>query len=464
MSEASRRGLSPTFAGGISWSSICRLSHLACSLARRYRALGEERPNIDPLKIGVLKPMSSIRAPRSFWALGVLALVGCGSGDLADAGEMADTPEASMWEETFPTFTRHQIADFEGGGTVAFDVDGDGMQDVAALSGGSELVWFKNPTWEKFIITTGTDRYIFLAPYDVDGDGDTDLAIASEFALADSNNGGLIHWVEAPDDPTMGQEWNLHYIDAVPASHRIRWADLDGDGRKELLNLPIVGIGAIAPEYVGPSQLKAYWIPDDLTDAWETQVLDDTRLEVGHGIRVVDWDGDAAEDILTATNDGVHLFRPSLRGPPQHLAGGHDAPRPNRGSSEVSLGHLDGDRFVATIEPWHGTDAVIYTPGISEDDIWNRRVIGTEFEGGHGLAAADLNSDGYDEVIGGSRGGEGVLMIYRFLPNSDSWEKIAVDIGGITVGGLDVNDMNGDGALDIVAIGGGNVVWYENSR
>ena len=400
--------------------------------------------------------MPSIRVSRSLWAFGVLALAGCSG------------VEQSVWQEAFPTFTKHTIAELDGGSyAVAFDVDGDGMQDVVAFPGGrAELMWFKNPTWEKFNITTGTERLINMAPYDVDGDGDVDLAIASEFALGDSNNGGLIHWVESPDDPTTNQEWALHSIDAVPASHRVRWGDIDGDGRKELLNLPIIGIGVTGPEYVGASQFKAYRIPDDPTGAWEQQVLDDSRLEMAHGISVVDWDGDRAEDILTASNAGVFLFQPALGSQPRHIGAGLDAPRPNRGSSEVSLGTLGGDRFIATIEPWHGTDAVVYTAGDSGGGLWFREVIGTEFEGGHALIAADLNDDGYDEIVAGGRGGDWALMIYRYLPSPDSWEKIPLDIGGVAVSGLYISDINGDGAPDIVAIGGAtdNVVFYENSR
>ena len=400
--------------------------------------------------------MPSIRVSRSLWAFALLPLVGCGGG------------EQTVWQEAFPTFTKHTIAELDGGSyAVAFDVDRDGMQDIVAFAGGTEghLMWFKNPTWEKFNITTETERLINMAPYDIDGDGDIDIATASEFALNDSNNGGLIHWIESPDDPTTNQEWTLHSIDAVPASHRMRWGDIDGDGRKELLVLPIIGIGVIGPEYFGASTFRAYQIPGDPTGAWGQQILDDSRLEVAHGISVVDWDGDPAEDVLTASLDGVWLFQPGPGSQPRHIGAGLDAPRPNRGSSEVSLGTLGGERFVATIEPWHGTDAVVYTPSDSEGELWPREVIGTEFEGGHALIAADLNGDGYDEIVAGGRGGDWALMIYRYLPSSDSWEKIPLDIGGVAVSGLYIRDITGDGALDILAIGGAtdNVVLYENS-
>jgi hypothetical protein len=110
---------------------------------------------------------------------------------------------------------------------------------------------------------------------------------------------------------------------------------------------------------------------------------------------------------------------------------------------------------------------VIYTPGASATDLWKRQVLGSDFEHGHGLAAADFNGDGYDEVVGG--GGEGALteLIYRYVPSSQSWDKLELDVGGVAVSGIDVRDLDGDGALDIVAIGGSptnNVVWYENSR
>ena len=279
--------------------------------------------------------------------------------------------------------------------------------------------------------------------------------------------GGTISWAEAPADPTQSQDWTLHKIDAIPTSHRLRWADLDGDGKKELIVLPIFGVGSSAPSHAGAVQLKAYTIPKDPKAAsatWTAQVLDSTHLETAHGLEVVDWDGDKAADILTAANDGVDLFRPSLGKGAEHLGDGASGTAPDKGSSEVVLGNLGGDRFIATIEPWHGTDGVIYTPGAAASALWKRQVLGKDFEHGHGMVVADLNGDGYDEVIGG--GGQGAMteLIYRYVPSSRTWEKIKLDAGAVAVSGMDVTDINGDGALDIVVIGGSNVVWYESTR
>ena len=395
--------------------------------------------------------------------------VGSSAGSAGTSSAGASGAPAVQWSSTFPTFTKHTIASFSAGyAMVVVDIDHDGKEDVVALSSGSAgLVWFKNPSWTKYTITTAAKQLIFTAPYDVDGDGDVDLALVSDFDMNDTNGGGTVSWAEAPSDPTKTQDWALHSIDAIPTSHRLRWADIDGDGRKELVDLPLFGAGSSGTAHAGAVQLKAYFIPKDPKAAWTSKVLDDKHLEVAHGLEVVDWDGDKAEDLLTAANDGIDLFRPALGSAAEHLGAGKDGQAPNKGSSEVALGSLGGARFIATIEPWHGSDAVIYTPGASATELWVRKVIGSPFEHGHGLAAADFNRDGFDEVVGG--GGQGMMgqYIFRYLPSSGTWEQRELDLGGVAVSGIDLSDINGDGALDIVTIGGSptnNVVWYENSR
>jgi hypothetical protein len=374
------------------------------------------------------------------------------------------------WNSAFPTFTRHTIATFSSGySTCVADIDQDGLPDVVALSSASAgLVWFKNPSWTKYAITTKAAKLIHMDPHDVDGDGDLDLAFIGDFDMNDTAAGGTISWAEAPADPTVTQDWPTHAIGAIPTTHRVRWADIDGDGKKELLALPIFGAGSTGPAHAGAVQLTAFTMPaDPKTGKWTAKVLDDKRLEVAHALTIVDWDGDKAADFLTAANDGVDLFRPGPASAVLNIGPGKSGTAPDKGSSEAVRGSLGGARFVASIEFWHGTDAVIYTPGSTMAAAWTRQVIGAgDFQHGHGMAVADLNGDGFDEVIGG--GGQGTMaqIIYRYVPSSRTWDKISLDKGGVAVSAIEVGDLNGDGAMDIVSIGSSptnNVVWYQNS-
>ncbi len=387
-------------------------------------------------------------------------------GSLLTACQVADA------QRGFVTFSKHIIDEtmVGGYGVDIADVDGDGLLDIVALATSSgRFDWYKNPSWQRFTITSHSERNIAMAPHDIDGDGDVDLVLVSEFSLGQPTEGGAIHWFENPGNPVQNQEWAGHLIDEIPTSHRIKWGDVNGDGKLELVNLPIIGIGAEAPLYDVNLELTAYPIPlNPSTEPWPSVVLD-RSLQMAHGMQLVDWDNDNRTDILTASFQGVHLFQLGIQGTSvvkKQIGEGFTGERPGVGSSEVGMGTLGtGALFIASIEPWHGNEVVVYTPGRNSSSLWNRETIETEFVGGHALIVADLNNDGLDEIIAGHRSEPYNLYIYRFNNLDKEWRRIDLDIGGIGLAGLAVGDINGDGYMDIVGIGSGtrNVVYYENS-
>ncbi len=372
----------------------------------------------------------------------------------------------------FVTFSRHTVDDtFSGGyGVEIADIDGDEVKDIVALSTDpGNFVWYKNPGWLRYTITTQADRLIATAPHDIDQDGDVDLVLASEFALNNTSDGGLVQWFENPGNPTTNQEWESHVIDEIPTSHRVRWGDINGDGNMELLILPIIGKDATGPLFDIGAELTAYTIPPVPTrEPWPGVVLDDS-LQMAHGLVLVDWNGDARRDILTASFQGVQLFQLGIGGQMvsrRRIGAGYAGQRPESGSSEADLGELaTGERFVAAIEPWHGHEVVVYTAGTDPSDTWQRQAIDDTFAGGHALLVSDLDNDGADEIIAGHRSEPYGLFIYRFDAREEEWRRIDLDAGGIGLAGLAIDDMNGDGFADIVGVGTGtgNVVYYENN-
>src|SRR6516165_2685577 len=276
-----------------------------------------------------------------------------------------------------PRWRVHDVAEIPHGYQLAVaDVNADGRLDILALSSEQSVVeWYENPSWKSRAITTKTRKNISLAPLFREGYPEQGLALASDFALEESDRGGSIWWCDPPGVPEF--EWSLQLIGQIPTSHRLRWADLTGDGRLALVDAPIVGLGAKPPDYKVGARLTWFEMPEILLrghavgvrkpEEWTTHLIDDT-LTVVHGIQVLDWDGDGRDEILTASFEGVHLFHAlgrgaDLRWKRTQLAAGYEPATGaakgdlgvHRGSSEIGVGKVGGRRFLATIEPWQAT-------------------------------------------------------------------------------------------------------------
>ncbi len=375
-------------------------------------------------------------------------------------------------DDIFPKFKAHLIDRLPRGYKVGIvDIDRDGKPDIIGLATEpSCLVWFKNPSWERYVLTSKAKEYVDLAPFDIDGDGRTDLAIADEFGMSRTSSGGLLHWLKCPQDPT--QEWPMYAIGAEPTSHRVKWADIDGDGRKELVNAPIMGRNAKEPLWNVGVNLIWYKIPQPPTlSPWEPQTIDN-QLTVVHGMCVVNWDNDGRDDILVASFEGIHLYQPQKEGnsiswKKTKLGSGEQVNPNKRGSSEIDIGTVGPKkiRFLAAIEPWHGNNVVVYTPQSQPETLWQRSVIDTTFNEGHALVCGDLDGDGDDEIIAGYRGKVYGLYVYNCQDSMGRrWERIALDEGDMAASGLQVADINNDGKLDVICVGTAtsNIKWYEN--
>jgi hypothetical protein len=372
----------------------------------------------------------------------------------------------------------HTVAEIPSGYQVAVaDVNDDGRLDILALSSEESLVtWYENPSWKARPITTATRHNISLAPLFRSGYPQRGLALASDFALNDSTSGGNVWWGDPGN--SLDSEWSLRLLGRIPTSHRLRWADLDGSGRLGLVDVPLLGYGAKAPYYNVPAPLTWFETPEPLlrghvsaTDTgkgeWVPHLIDDS-LTVVHGVHVMDWDNDGRDEILTASFEGVHLFHSTGTGGDLHwtktrLAAGDQVSTPRRGCSEIGVGRLDGRRFLATIEPWHGEHVVVYTRG-RPGDLWSRHPIDDSFLDGHALVCADLDGDGNDEIVAGFRGqGTSLYVYYAAEASGLKWERQTLD-SQMAASCVVAADLNGDGRSDVVAIGAStaNLKCYEN--
>ena len=354
-------------------------------------------------------------------------------------------------------FREHIVADDLRGGyqVVPVDVNHDGKIDLIALASGmTELLWFENPTWERHVIAGNLPRMINLAAWDIDGDGIPEIVLANEFTMQGKTSQGIISVLKHDGDPR--KPWTVTEIDRLPTSHRLRWADIDGSGKKVLVNAPLIGAKAEAPDYKDQVPL-VFYRPGE----WKRQLIDDRVMGLIHGLTIVDWDHDGRDEVLTAGFEGIHLYKLGKNGQwaSSKLAKGDPSTWPKSGSSDIAMGEIGREQFLAAIEPWHGNQVAVYRNKGSE---WQREVIDDSLKDGHTIATADLDGNGTDEIIAGFRGEPRRVYVYAF--DGKQWNRWTLDDGGVAAAACAVADLNQDGKPDIACIGSAthNLKWYEN--
>src|SRR6266849_3343206 len=122
--------------------------------------------------------------------------------------------------------------------TVA-DVDGDKKPDILLVDK-KQIVWYRNPTWEKFVIAenlTPQDN-VCIAAADIDGDGKAEIAVGAGWNPNDTINSGAVFYLIPPTDRT--QKWEPLALPHEPTVHRMRWMR-DQTGKFELVVVPLHG-------------------------------------------------------------------------------------------------------------------------------------------------------------------------------------------------------------------------------
>lgn len=351
--------------------------------------------------------------------------------------------------------------DYRGEGVGAFDVSGDGLPDVV-----TDQSWYQSPcmaphvirereTWSPF----GEYALGFGAhPMDVDRDGCTDVVVPPI-------PGRPLYWYEHPcaAAPAIADgAWERH--EAQPAGtvglETPFLVDVYGDGRPVVISsdYPAGTFGLLAPG-------------DDPRALWTLQSLAPPGF-VGaglfqHGAGVGDLDGDGDLDVVTS--------RGWFESPGDREATwtAHVSPDPfgdvgNRCSDMASL-DVDGDGLIDVLcaSPHEtGMSWLQQQPGLPRTFVEHEVPAAASVGEMHALRLADLDGDGDDEIISGTRWcahcGPGdtddpfpELLVYFTVERGDDGPTFTMhtmdDASGIGVA-FDVADVDGDGDLDVVTM------------
>lgn len=345
----------------------------------------------------------------------------------------------------------------------AVDMNNDQKLDLVIVDQ-DRVIWLENPSWKEHVIIEGQTKRdnVCIAAADIDGDGRLDFALGADWTL-NTERGGTIQWLQRPEQ--LGPRWTVHPIGEEPTVHRMQFADFDGDGRPELIVAPLLGRNTTRPLFHESGvRILSYKIPaDPVRDEWQPEVIND-ELHVTHNILATDLTGDGQLDLVVVSFEGVSLLERDAQGKwTRTLIGeGNQATRESRGASEIKRGKLaDGGDYLATIEPWHGFQVVVYTREKDQPvrSLWKRHVLDDSLKWGHAVYTANLDGDADEELVIGVRDNKegGAPRGIRIYDPQDvaagKWERTIIDAGGVAVEDAATADLNGDGLIDIIAVG-----------
>jgi hypothetical protein len=365
---------------------------------------------------------------------------------------------ATRWVAPAPPTPRFEAQTIDnniaiGYGLAIGDVDGDGKPDIL-LADKKQFVWYRNGDWKRFVMIENLTAHdnVCLAARDLDGDGKVEVAVGAQWnpgETANADQSGSVHYLIRPQDPT--QRWQAVALPHEPTVHRMRWVR-SAEGEHLLVVAPLHGRGNKGGEGAGV-KLQAYRKPANPREPWTIITLDDT-MHLTHNLEVAETGKSPKQtDLYFAGKEGVRQIAGF-----SHKKGASQA-TPVSGvtlpSGEVRLGRLGGSqRFLATIEPMHGTTLAVYPLGSKT----TRQVLDEQLKEGHALATADLLGLGRDQVVAGWRlpNADNKVGIKLYVPadkTGSQWQAHWIDENGMATEDLQVHDLNGDGKPDIVAAG-----------
>ncbi len=382
-----------------------------------------------------------------------LAVIGLAMATVALHAQLNDKRGNAPGNVPQLSYMIHRLGTDHSEGITVIDVNSDGNPDL--LSG---AYWYENPgpkggEWkqhqyrkveivnEEFVSDCGEWAV------DVNHDGAPDVVTTGWMT------DGLL-WYENPK--RTGVMWKQHFITHTVETEGGWMADLNGDGKPDLALAHYGRSGMIWVDFAG-NEPKVHHVGGHDED--------------GHGVGMADIDKDGKVDLLTphgwfrnidANNDKWEWHGDWKLDETGFPIIGYDVNGDGKTDLIYGRGHSYGLYWLEQ-------------KGTPEHREWVKHVIDESYSQVHVLDLVDLNGDGKLELLAGKRnrghsgndpGSYDPLAIYYYTIDTTKGEftRYPISLGGTAGAGTQfiVQDLDGDGDLDIATAGKTGVHLFEN--
>ena len=356
-------------------------------------------------------------------------------------------PQAEATDVPFSQTVIGTGATFDLGIVYSADIDGDGNMDVVG-AGNNSVSWYENTAgdgtaWIQWPIKTGYSGAHGCHIGDLDGDGDIDVVGAAAA-------GNIVSWFE--NTAGNGSAWTEHVLSgAFTGASGVYVIDLDKDGDLDIIGGTQSGAGKVA-----------WWEnTDGVFSAPIEHLIDNANQCFAPFAADLDNDGDldivggsaatAPSLIVWWESDGTPLdggwTKHTIHTPAGTWACGVYAYDIDRDGDLDVIGTVYADNDVIWLE---NTPSGAAPP--ADPITWIKHDIDTNFGGASWVDIADINQDGYMDILGAAYSGDDAAWWENDGTPADGFIKHTIFNGATLPGihGIAAGDINGDGNADII--------------